>query len=250
MRQNRRPHRSTRAGSLPPPVSKAQTSSSPANGHSAQAEARRLQSGTFHYRELDHGKDIGKSELTIQRVPDSGNFSFSAKIDGEFQQQWESIASPEFEPVSAKLTFGDGAHSFPAFDIHYRSGRVTGFAFARRDPHARKVVDAAIPAGTVDQRIDWATVLASDLETGREFQFNVYDPGSGVSHVVARVGPPEHVRVPAGTFDAYRITYRIEKTGGTETYQVLASTGRKRFMLREEFPDGVVSELTTSPPSD
>lgn len=205
-------------------------------------DARRLQTGTFMYRDLDHDKDVGKTEIVIRELRGSGNFCFSANITGKFSQNWQSIATSRFEPISAKLSFGEGTSIVPAFDLKYSSGKVAGFAFPRNAPATKRPVDASVPAGTVDQRIDWAAVLASDLETGREFEFNAYDPGTGVSRVVARVGSIERVRVPAGSFEAYRIVYRIEKTGGAETYQVLASV--RHVMVREEFPDGMVSELT------
>ena len=132
-------------------------------------DARRLQTGTFMYRDLDHDKDVGKTEIVIRELRGSGNFCFSANITGKFSQNWQSIATSRFEPISAKLSFGEGTSIVPAFDLKYSSGKVAGFAFPRNAPATKRPVDASVPAGTVDQRIDWAAVLASDLETGREF---------------------------------------------------------------------------------
>jgi hypothetical protein len=105
-----------------------------------------------------------------------------------------------------------------------------------------------VPPDVVDQRIDWATVLAGDLKPGSEFRFEVYDPWIGISKAIAKVGPVEQVQVPAGTFAAYRVTYRIEKSTGAETYQVLASEAIPRMMVREDFPDGARSELIQMEP--
>jgi hypothetical protein len=58
----------------------------------------------------------------------------------------------------------------------------------------------------------------------------------------------ERVHVPTGTFDAYRITYRIEKSTGAEEYQVLVTRDRPRTMVREEFPNGIVTDLTEAGP--
>ena len=107
----------------------------------------------------------------------------------------------------------------------------------------KQTIDASVPANTIDQRIDWAAVLAGNLETGQQFEFNVYDPGTGVGRVVGQVGDLEQIRVPAGTFRAYRIVYQMEKSGHTEHYQMLASEDSPHVMLREEFPNGVISEL-------
>ena len=122
---------------------------------------------------------------------------------------------------------------------------MTGFAVSRKDSEAgtRRSIDVALPANTVDQRIDWATVLASNLETGQQFEFNVYDPGTGISRVRAQVGALERVQVPDGSFEAYRVIYRIEKPGGTEQHQLLASRALPHIMVRDEFPNGTVDEL-------
>ncbi len=218
----------------------------------ARPDARRVKTGHFTYRSIDHGKNVGKGEITIRKLADSGNYAFSddfvfsAEFKGFRSQRWESIATSEFEPVSAMLSFVQGDRYAPVFDLKYGPGsRVTGFAIARKDSKAgtRRTVDAAVPKNTVDQRIDWAAVLASDLEKEKQFEFNVYDPNTGVSRVHAQVGSVERVEVPAGSFDVYRVIYRIEKAGGTEQYQVLASRVAPRTLVREEFPDGSFDEL-------
>ena len=66
-----------------------------------------LKTGTFLYREREGDADPGKTSVSIERLPNSRNFRFAADISGKFAQQWESIASPSFDPISAKLTFGD-----------------------------------------------------------------------------------------------------------------------------------------------
>jgi hypothetical protein len=211
----------------------------------ASPDARRLRTGHFTYRILDHGKNVGTGTITIQKIPNSGNYAFAAEFSGYADQKWESIATSAFEPVSATLSLGKATSSTPAFALKYTGRRVTGFAISRKKPDlgTRRSIDAALPANTVDQRIDWAAVLASHLETGQQFEFNVYDPGTGISRVVAQVGSLERVQVPAGTFDAYRVIYRIEKAGETEQYQVLASRDRPRVMVREEFSNGTASDL-------
>jgi hypothetical protein len=203
-----------------------------ASTHTAP-DARRLRTGHFTYQDLDHGKPVGASHLTIRTRPD-GRYEFSARITGNIEEQWLSIATPTFEPISASLTIGPN----PAvFTITYHAGRVTGVARTRS-------VDAPVPPGIIDQRIDWAAVTASDLDTGRTFAFAVYDPALGVSRATVRVGALERVHVPAGTFDAYRIIYRIEKSTGPEAYQVLVTRDLPRMMVREEFPNGIVTDLT------
>jgi hypothetical protein len=215
-----------------------------AGGH-APPDAHRLRTGQFTYIDSEHGREVGQSDLTIRQLTSPDRYEFSADITGEANQRWTAIATPSFVPLSATITFGlDTVGNEPRFSLTYNAGHVTGFVV--RD--SRQTVDTIVPAGIVDQRIDWAAVMAHDLAPRREFHFAVYDPSTGVSPVTVTVGPVERVEVPAGTFDAYRITYRIAKKTGTEQYQVLATRELPRMMLREIFPDGVTSDLTDVTP--
>lgn len=207
------------------------------------SDASLLRTGRFVYGTLMNGKDAGGSEISIRQVAE--NFVFTNQVTGEFKQQWEAVATRMFLPISAKLAFGEGERLSPAFELHYHDGRVTGFRLEK--PHAadsaRLNVDAAVLPGTVDQRIDWAAAISETLVVGREFGFHVYDPGTGLSEVTGRVVGLETVRVPAGVFEGARILYRIEKTKGTEEYQVLTNWSGPRMLLKEEFPNGAVTEL-------
>jgi len=171
--------------------------------------------------------------------------TFATDFQGFSSQRWEVVATFKFEPVSARLAFVRGSQITPIFDLIYSSGRVSGYFVKRKgsDQGTRQNVNASVPPNTVDQRIDWAAVLATNLETGQQFEFNVYDPGTGVRLVLGQVRDLEQIKVPAGTFRAYRIVYQMEKSGRTEYYQLFASQKSPHMMIREEFPNGVISEL-------
>jgi hypothetical protein len=51
----------------------------------------------------------------------------------------------------------------PRFALAYRAGRVTGYVTRG----SRRSIDTIVPAGTVDQRIDWAAVMASEPGDGK-----------------------------------------------------------------------------------
>jgi hypothetical protein len=218
---------------------------------SSSHDARRLRTGILTYRDLDHGKEVGKSTITIRKLEGSGNYDFCADITfvadfkGFRSQRWEAVASSGFAPISATLAFVRGTEVATVFELRYQSGRVTGFVIDRKESGSEmtRSIDATVPANTVDQRIDWAAVVAGDLKTGQQFEFNVYDPGSGVSRVAGQVGPLEQVELPAGGFQAYRIIYQMEKARRIEHYQMLASRDSPHMMLREEFPNGSIGEL-------
>jgi hypothetical protein len=212
---------------------------------SSEADANQLRTGRFSYRTTLQERDAGTSEISIREGPSRGTFVYSNHVTGQFSQQWEAIASADFTPISAQLSFGDGGTLHPAFELKYQARRVTGFVIPRHsDTAGKRKVDVKILPGTVDQRIDWAAAISQkELISGHEFGFHVFDPGSGNSRVTARVVGPEQVQVPAGSFEAVRIVYEIQKSGGTEVYQVLTNVKGPRMLLKEEFPNGAVTEL-------
>jgi hypothetical protein len=216
-----------------------------------QIDARRLQTGEFIYRDSAKDKVLGESSISIRLGENDSNYRFSAETRGYADQRWESVASPTLAPVSAQLSFGKGSDRPTAFQLSYSTDKVTGFSVARRstEPGARVAVNASIDTNTVDQRIDWAAVMAFDFHKGSRFSFNVYDPATGSSEVRARVSPRRRIEVPAGSFHVLAITYWVKKSTGAERYIVYATTSLPRFMVREDFPDGTSSELVKRMPA-
>jgi hypothetical protein len=210
-----------------------------------QIDARRLQTGEFIYRDSAKGKVLGESSISIRFERSDSSYHFSAQTTGYADQRWEAVASPSLTPIFAKLTFGKAGDQPTAFQLQYTDGKVTGFALDRHSaqPRTQRPVNAAIDADTVDQRIDWATVMSFDLRGGSRFRFKVYDPGTGSSEVHMQVSAPRQLVVPAGTFRVFAITYRVEKSTAAEQYIVYATESLPRSMVREDLPDGTVSEL-------
>jgi hypothetical protein len=94
-------------------------------------DATRLQTGSFSFRTLVEGKEVGRSRIQIHRAADSGNYVFSNLVTGSFSQSWEAVATPRFAPVSAKLSFGQGSgapHRVRALLSGQSSDRVHGFS--------------------------------------------------------------------------------------------------------------------------
>lgn len=208
-------------------------------------DAGRLRAGVFTYRTMVDGKDAGSSRIRIRKAgPDT--FSFTNLVEGLFSQSWEALVSRQLAPISAKLIAGSGKDAHTVFELSYRGGRVTGFATSSKQSE-RRAIDEAVAADTVDQRIDWAAVMAvKELAPGSRFAFHVYDPGTGHSPVEAVVLGPATIVVPAGSFETTRIEYRIDKTRGSETYVVFVRTELPRFLVKETFPNGAETELTGS----
>jgi hypothetical protein len=207
-------------------------------------DAGRLQTGSFSFRTLVDGKEVGRSRIQIRSSTDSGSYIFSNLVIGSFSQSWETVASPTFSPVSAKLSFGQGSAARTAFDLSYQDNRVTGFVTSQKEPLKKREVDETVADDSVDQRIDWAAVMALEKYVERqEFRFHVYDPGTGNSLVSVRIGESQTTTAPAGSFETVRVSYRIDKRSGPETYEVFVTKQAPRFLVKEKFPNCSITEL-------
>jgi hypothetical protein len=200
----------------------------------------RARPGRFTYRLLEDGKPTGSATITIRSNAD-GTFAFANVVSGSFAQRWSATTDASFAPISVELTFQQDA--VPTMQLHYANGHVVGRTVARGPDPKVRAVDEPVPSGIVDQRLDWAALLSSELHVGQEFSFNVYDPVSGVSRVHGRVADLEQAHVVAGVIAAFRLVYRMEKRSNSERYELLISRDEPRIMVLERFPDGAVSEL-------
>lgn len=216
-------------------------------------EIARVKTGIFKYRDLKDGRQIGSDSASIRRLDASGNLEITAQArfvndsSGFNSQRWEAVTSPGFQPISAGFSLVSKNETVPVFALRYAANQVTGFAMKRTEEGTRvkRKVEAYVPDDIVDQRIDWVAILCSSLVAGSSFEFQVFDPETGVSHVIAHVEPPLDVQVPAGTFKAVVVDYRVEKRSGFEHYRLFVNDSLPHMMLREEFPNGVTSELLT-----
>jgi hypothetical protein len=206
-------------------------------------DAALLKTGEFVYRNFQNGKTIGRDRIVIARRP-SGRYRFSNVAIGYADQTWAAVVLPDFTPVSAVLASGGFKNRREIFNIRYRRGHVTGVRYRRQGSNATPVrVEDVVKAGVIDQRIDWASVMARKLETGARFAFQVYDPALATSAAVAKVEDGGQIHVPAGNFETFEITYRIEKATGSEKFVVFATKAVPHILVREDFPDGVSSQL-------
>ena len=210
--------------------------------------AQRLQPGTFRYSDSIDGKVVGESKIRVQRSEGGHRYVFSNVVEGASDQHWKAAIDPCFHPISAELTFGGGGEQHKAFELSYARHHVSGLAGTRsHNGFVDRHIDEDIAADTVDQRIDWAAVMArksyKELET---FTFHVYDPKDGNSRIVATVERRERIHTRAGEFGVIRILYRTEKAGGAQTFEVYITEQAPRFLVKEVFPWGMTSELVES----
>jgi hypothetical protein len=146
-------------------------------------DAARLREGRFTYRVTAAGKPQGSFVVTIRRQPD-GTYRFTGDAIG-FNQHWESVTTARFEPIRALLMLTRHGQPYRMELIYGNNGvsatEITG------DPAApaavvKKTAAPLTTGPTIDQRIDWASVMASDLTpiSARAFMFMMRSPPPAV----------------------------------------------------------------------
>lgn len=206
-------------------------------------DAERLREGRFTYRLTVSGKPQGSFVVSIRRQPD-GTYRFTGDAIG-FNQHWESVTTAHFEPVSALVVLIRRGQPYRMELVYGNSGvsaiETTG------DPAAPvSVTKTTVPlttGPTIDQRIDWASVMASDLTLNQRARYYVYDALTASSRLFATASAVPAMHSPLGMHEVIRLDYRIEKAGGDEAYSVYATRETPRMMLREDLRDDEVSEL-------
>ena len=93
-------------------------------------------------------------------------------------------------------------------------------------------IDTALPPGTVDENAVPFVVPALPLAAGKTFALTCFTPSENAIKVLTfKVGAPEAVTVPAGTFQGFR----IDVTGSRVPFTMYVGADTPRRMLKTEF---------------
>lgn len=186
-------------------------------------------------RVLLQGNEIGFTVGELQRGADSLLYvERSALGNGAFQQRTTIVLNPADGTVRRvdQVTTQQGRTA--ETHLRYAEGRVTGSAAAPQPDGALKrfTVDTTLAAGTVDENAVPLLVPALPLAPGRTFTLRAFTPSENAAKVLTfKVGGAEPVRVPAGTFRAYR----IEVTGARVPFTMYVSSDAPRRLVKTEF---------------
>jgi hypothetical protein len=93
-------------------------------------------------------------------------------------------------------------------------------------------IDTVLPAGTMDENAVAFVLPAFPLAPGTTFTVNFFSPSEGaVKAFTFKVGKPESVTVPAGTFQAYH----VDVSGGRVPIVMYVSADAPRRVVKTEF---------------
>jgi hypothetical protein len=189
-------------------------------------DAALLKEGRFTYRTTLKGEPLGETILEIRHVGAHFVISMSAP---EIAQSWKATVERSFAPLSASLAMR-GKNGAYVMELRYAGTKITG---EEREGLVTRPVNAQAEGVLIDQRVDWASMMASNAPAGKTITMRVFDPSTGLSEMIGHIGGSEQLR----------LDYTICKRAHLEEYTVFATRETPRYMLRENMPNGLVSEL-------
>ena len=187
-------------------------------------------------RVVIQGNAVGFTVSEIRRrAPDSVVYAERSSLaNGAFQQQTTLVLEPASGLVRQvdQVTTQQGQKA--ETHLTYAAGRVKGASAAPQPDGSVKrfEIDTALPPGAVDENAVPIIVPALSLAPGKTFAVTFFTPSENAIKVLTfKVGAPEAVTVPAGTFEGFR----IDVTGSRVPFTMYVSTDAPRRLLKTEF---------------
>jgi zinc protease len=186
-------------------------------------------------RVLFQGNPVGASVSALRRTADSLIYTEQSNLGGGAFQQTVTLVLDPADGSSRRLdrvTIQQGQRS--ETHLTYSGGRVKGRSAMPQQDGATKPfdIDTVLPPGTIDEDAVPFAVAAFPLESGKSFTVSFFSPSDGVVKLLTfKVGAPESVVVPAGTFQAYHIAV----TGSRVPFVMYVSTTAPRRLVRTEY---------------
>lgn len=174
---------------------------------------------------LVQGNAFGWQRGTLARAEGGWLYTEDTQLATIVQQHTEVRTTEAFLPRSV-MQRGQQQGKAMTIDVTYADGRAKGSATTPQGPRGEMkttTVDAEMPAGAIDDNLLFAIAPGLKLGAGAKVQIPVFQSGKGaaVTMTLTVVGE-EEVKVPAGTFAAWKVemsgseqpgTFWIEKSG-------------------------------------
>ena len=186
-------------------------------------------------RVLVQGNAVGFTVSEVRRPGDSLLYAERSNLgNGAFQQQTTLVLDPADGSVRQvdQVTTQQGLKA--ETHLIYAAGRVKGSSSApQQDGSVKRFdVDTVLPPGTIDENAVPFVVPALPLAPGKTFTMTFFTPSENAIRVLTfKVGAPESVSVPAGTFQGYR----IDATGSRVPFTMYVGGDVPRRVLKTEF---------------
>jgi zinc protease len=199
----------------------------------------RLRPAVLEYTFTAGGNPVGRSTSTLAQ--DGAGWKSSMALQfGPVQQTIEARWGAAWEPLDYSETYA-GAFDGNA-QVKLENGRFTGSATMPAQAGGNKTFDAAAVAGAAWSMMDEAMLSTADLAEGKTIVIPVFNTSTGaVAPVTFTVGATESVTVPAGTFQAFRVS----SVGGSSPLTLWLRADAPHILVRQELVgQPLISELT------
>jgi predicted Zn-dependent peptidase len=186
-------------------------------------------------RVVIEGNAVGFTVSETRRPPDSLVYTERSNLgNGAFQQRTTLVLEPATGVVRQvdQVTTQQGQNA--ETHLTYAGDRVKGTSTAPQPDGSVKrfEVDTALPPGTVDENAVPFVVPALPLAAGKTFAMTFFTPSENAIKVLTfKVGAPEAVTVPAGTFQGFR----VDVAGSRVPFTMYVGTEAPRRLLKTEF---------------
>ena len=186
-------------------------------------------------RVLIQGNPVGFTVSEVRRAADSLVYSERSNLAGGTFEQATTLA---LDPSDGSVRRVDQktTQQGQTTETHlaYAAGRAKGSSAAVQPDGSVKrfAIDTALPPGTADENAVPFVVPALPLTAGKSLTLTFFTPSeNAVKTLTFKVGGPESVTVPAGTFQAFR----IDVTGSRVPFTMYVGTEAPRRVLKTEF---------------
>jgi len=198
-------------------------------------DTAQLGSRTDSSQVLMQGKPLGFTVADIRHSGDSVVYAERSNLGGgAFEQQTTVVFSAR--DASARRLDQVMTRQGTKVEAHliYAGGRVNGKSLVPQpDGSVQQFpVDTAVPPGIVDENVAPFVGSSLVLAPGGTLKLTVFTPSEVATKVLTfKVGQPESVVVPAGTFQAYR----VDVTGSKFPFVLYVSVDSPHRVVKQEF---------------
>ena len=158
---------------------------------------------------LMNGQQLGSQVVTLERTAEGLRFQETTALGHMNQTTQVEMAS---DPVAMRSVRqrGEAMGNEMRISVDYGVDRATGSALTPAGGPAEIAIDAAIPAGIIDDNVLTALLPAIDWTATTDVVVPVFHSGrNAAGEMRLRVTGTGSTEVPAGSFD----TYLVEATG-------------------------------------
>jgi hypothetical protein len=176
------------------------------------------------------GNALGWQTSSLRKTPDGFVYSQESNIGGMITQSSQITFGADLAPRAFKATGKMQGQPLNA-DVTYANGRAKGTGTSVSPGGLKAItIDTTVAPGVLDDNMLAPLVAGLRWVPGAKYTVTVFDASSGATKTLTMaVSGTEDVKVPAGTFAAYK----VDITGGEQNRTVYVTTAAPYHIVKE-----------------